>query len=102
MASAVGDKCIELLEKQQTEESEALKVRAKALKELVEVVKGTVNQSSSSRGIVPHDKFYHAYINASFSILTMLVLAYCHASFTMLIFINFVISGIVVVLDSIS
>lgn len=38
-----GDKCIELLDKQQTEESEALKVRDKELKELIEVVKGTVN-----------------------------------------------------------
>ncbi|XP_057436949.1 uncharacterized protein LOC130729279 [Lotus japonicus] len=47
MASAVGDKCIELLEKQNAEDSEALKVRAKALKGLIELVKGNIESAEA-------------------------------------------------------
>lgn len=42
MASEVADKCIELVENEKTEDFEALNVRARALKGLVELVKGDI------------------------------------------------------------
>lgn len=47
MASAVGDNCVELMEKQKTEDSEALNVRAKALKGLIELAKGNIESGSA-------------------------------------------------------
>ncbi|PNX59625.1 hypothetical protein L195_g051515, partial [Trifolium pratense] len=42
MASAVGDKCTALAEKELTEDFEALNVRARVLKGLIELVKGDI------------------------------------------------------------
>ncbi|XP_057455415.1 uncharacterized protein LOC130746717 [Lotus japonicus] len=47
MASVVGDKCVELMEKQKTEDSEALNVRAKALKGLIELAKGNIESAEA-------------------------------------------------------
>lgn len=45
MASAVADKCIELVENEKTEDFEALNVRARAIKGLVELVKGDIKSA---------------------------------------------------------
>ncbi|RHN51698.1 putative tetratricopeptide-like helical domain-containing protein [Medicago truncatula] len=45
MASAVADKCIELVENEKTEDFEALKIRARAIKGLVELVKGDIKSA---------------------------------------------------------
>lgn len=45
MASAVADKCIELVENEKTEDYEALNVRARAIKGLVELVKGYIKSA---------------------------------------------------------
>ncbi|XP_004492165.2 uncharacterized protein [Cicer arietinum] len=47
MASEVADKCIELVENEKTEDFEALNVRARALKGLVELVKGDIKSAES-------------------------------------------------------
>ncbi|KAJ1402626.1 Tetratricopeptide-like helical domain superfamily [Sesbania bispinosa] len=47
MASVVADKCVELLEKQKTGDFEALNIRAKALKGLVELVNGNVESAEA-------------------------------------------------------
>ncbi|XP_058767258.1 uncharacterized protein LOC131640918 [Vicia villosa] len=45
MASAVADKCIELVENEKTKDFEALNVRARALKGLIELVKGDIKSA---------------------------------------------------------
>lgn len=45
MASAVADKCIELVENEKTEDFEALNIRARAIKGLVELVKGDIKSA---------------------------------------------------------
>jgi hypothetical protein len=48
MASAVADKCIELVENEKTEDFEALKIRARAIKGLIELVKGDIKSGGAT------------------------------------------------------
>ena len=58
MASAVADKCVELVEKQETgrtdNDSERLIIRAKALKGLIELVNGSSIESGSAKCLFVH------------------------------------------------
>ncbi|XP_061349741.1 uncharacterized protein LOC133294980 isoform X2 [Gastrolobium bilobum] len=47
MASAVADKCVEFVEKQGTGDFEALNIRAKALKGLIELVNGNIKSAEA-------------------------------------------------------
>nr|ABD33053.2 hypothetical protein MtrDRAFT_AC150891g55v2 [Medicago truncatula] len=55
-ASAVADKCIELVENKKTDDFEALNALARVIKGLVELVKGDIKYRSSIVRGVPTNK----------------------------------------------